>query len=486
MKIKGNLGVERVVLAGLCQFGKEAYFDIIDIVSTNSFSLEANQAIYKCIEKALQQVDKLDATSLLAASDSLGLSTQLTKNKVDVEYIRSLFSFPIKLENIRPHAKQLAKIEIIQKEQIALMEAYNKLGTLDGTESINEILSVPETAIFDVINDINNRNDESPKQIVDGARLRLEALAANPIKNIGIPTPFAIYNKIIGGGIRSGVALIAARPKQGKSTLAINIGLHVAEILNIPVLFVDTEMIKTEQENRVIACHSNLEIDLIETGNFALYESHAETVKKTLNILEKIPFEHKFVGGKPFEEILSLIRRWIYQSVGFNDEGKTNPHLIIYDYFKLMDASSLEKMQEYQSIGFQISALSDFCKKYDTPCLAFTQVNRDGISKDTSDIISQSDRLLWLCTSCSVFKRLSKEEIVENGGPKYGNRRLVLLEGRFGEPLEEGDSILMQFDGKKSKILEIGTKFNLQRNRPIKTGFEMNDDDTSGENISEH
>jgi hypothetical protein len=148
-----------------------------------------------------------------------------------------------------------------------------------------------------------------------------------------------------------------------------------------------------------------------------------------------------------------------------------------------MDASSLEKMQEYQSIGFQISALSDFCKKYDTPCLAFTQVNRDGISKDTSDIISQSDRLLWLCISCSVFKRLTKEEITENGGTKFGNRRLILLEGRFGEPLEDGDSILMNFDGKRSKITEIDTKFNTLRKKNNITGFEMNDDDNStGEN----
>jgi replicative DNA helicase len=218
-KIKGNLGVERVVLAGLCQYGKEAFYDVCDIISCNSFSLEANQAIYKCIEKVLSQVDKPDITSLLAASDSLGLSALLTKNKIDVEYIRSLFSFPIKLPNVRPHAKQLAKIEIIQKAQNSLMDGYNKLGLLDGTESVNEILSVPETAVFDVVNEVNSRNDESPKQIVDGAKLRLEALAANPIQNIGIPTPYSIYNKIIGGGIRPGVAIIAARPNIGKSTL---------------------------------------------------------------------------------------------------------------------------------------------------------------------------------------------------------------------------------------------------------------------------
>jgi replicative DNA helicase len=480
MKLKGNLGVERVVLAGLCQYGKDAYYDINDIITTDSFSLDANQALYKCVEKALSQVDKLDPTSLLAASDSLGLSALLTKNKVDIEYIRSLFSFPIKLENVRPHAKQLAKIEIIQKVQNAQMNAYNTLGGFDGTESISEILSVPENAVFDIVNEINNRNDEAPKQVMDGTMLRLEELAANPIQNVGIPTPFAIYNKVIGRGIRPGVALIGARPKIGKSTFAINVGLHVAKILKIPVLYIDTEMqLGAEQEYRILACSSGVPLELIEDGSFALYEAHANNIKTTIKDLEKIPFYHRWVGGKQFEEITSVMRRWIYHTVGFDAEGKTNPHLIIYDYFKLMNDNVLDKMQEYQAVGFQISYLSDFCKKYNTPCLSFVQLNRDGITKETSDIISQSDRLLWLCTSCAIFRRMTQEEITQNGGIKYGNRKLSLLEGRFGEPMDEGDYISMYFDGNKSKITEVGTKFNILKNKNIETGFEMNDEDNS-------
>lgn len=483
-RIKGNLGVERVVLSGVCQFGKEAYYDIQDIITSNSFSLDANQAIYKCIEKSLEKIDKLDVTSLLAAGDSLGLSALLTKNKIDIEYIRSLFNFPIKLENVRPHAKQLAKIEIIQKEQYALMDAYNKLGELDGTESISEILGIPEEAIFEVTNELNNRNDEAPKQIMDGAKLRLEALAANPIQNIGIPTPWPIFNEVIGGGVRPGVCLIGARPKTGKSTLAIGAGLHIAGVLNIPVLYIDTEMNKEEQQNRIIANDAGIDVKLIETGNFSLYEDYCYKTADSITKLEKIPFHHKWCGGKPFEEITAIMRRWIYHVVGFDNEGKTNPHIVIYDYFKLMNEDGLDKVQEYQKIGFQVSYLSDFCKKYQTPCLSFVQLNRDGVTKDTSDIISQSDRLLWLCTSCSVFKRLNKDEIMENGGSKFGNRRMFLLEGRFGEPLEEGDSILMNFDGKKSKITEIGTKFNLLKNQSNNTGFEIND--RPGEDSSEH
>ena len=50
-KVKGNPGVERVVLAGLCQYGKDAYYDVSDIINTKTFSLDSNQALYRCLEK---------------------------------------------------------------------------------------------------------------------------------------------------------------------------------------------------------------------------------------------------------------------------------------------------------------------------------------------------------------------------------------------------------------------------------------------------
>lgn len=477
-KVKGNIGVERVVLAGLCQHGKEAFYDVCDIVSSNTFSLDSNQVLYKCIEKVLTQIDKPDTTSILASADSLGLSEFLTKNKVDIEYIRSLFNFPIKLENVRPHAKQLAKLEIIRKEYNLLFEAQRELDNFDGTESIDKILGVGENAVFALANELNSRNEDSPKQIVDGAKARLDELAKAPIKNIGIPTPWAIYNKIIGGGIRPGVAIWAARPKQGKSTAAIKCGLHVAN-LGIKTLYIDTEMVKEEQENRIIANHSDVDVDLIETGNYALYDNYRLKVDKSIETLSKVPFYHKWVGGQNFEEIISIMRRWLYSVVGFNEFGKPNPHFVIYDYFKLMDTGILDKMQEYQAIGFQISRLSDFCKQYGTPCLSFVQLNRDGITKDSSDIISQSDRLLWLCTSCAVFKKISFEEAQEAKG-FIGNRRLSILESRYGEPLDDGDYICMNFNGKKANITELGTKYNILKNKQNDSGFEI--DDSAGDN----
>ena len=470
-----NSGAERGVLAGLCRFGKQAYYDVSDIIGVNSFGFENNQALYKSVEKAFETSETIDATAILASAEALGLDGILTKNKTDIDFIRSLFNFPIQLPNVRILAKQVAKLEYVRKGQAAHLEAYDKLGTCDGTEPIDHIVSISENAVFDLTNEINNSNDNTPVKLCETAKDRLDFLAKNPVKMKGIPTPYPIFNELIGGGLRTGVHLVAARPKIGKSSHALNCGWHVADVLDIPTLYVDTELVPQEQEDRLIALVSGIYYRLIETGQFAQSAVDAKKVYDAIDKIKKSRFYHKWVGGKSFEEITSIMRRWIYSTVGFDANGNTNPHLIIYDYFKLMDASVLSTMQEHQAIGFQVSYLSDFAKKYDSPILSYIQVNRDGITKESSDIIAQSDRLLWLCTSCSVFRRKEPEEINEDGGMRNGNRKLSILETRFGEPLEFGDYVCMNLDGKIAQVKELKTKFQLM-NQKDDTGFEVSDE----------
>lgn len=461
-KVNGNPGAERAVLAGVCQYGREAYYDVSDIIDAGCFTIESNESIWICIDNVLKNSEKVDATTILATADTLGLSSVFNKNKTDIDFLRSLFNFPIHLKNVRTMAKQVAKLDLIRKSQVKLLEAYHKLEDFDGTESTDAIVGVPEEAVFSITNSLNNQNENTPKSIGDNLVARLEHLAKNPVSMIGIPTPFPIYNNMIGGGLRSGVHLIGARPGRGKSTIAMNVGDHVSDKMNIPVLYIDTEMNLDEQENRLIAKLTGIDNRLIETGQFGASSDMRNKVISTAKRLQNNKFKHIWVGGKGFEEIVSIMRRWIFSTVKFDANGKPNPHLIIYDYFKLMNDSQLGDMQEYQAIGFQISYLSDFCKQYDTPCLSFVQLNRDGITKDTSDIISQSDRLLWLCNSCCVFRDKTPEEMIEDGYHN-GNRKLHALKCRFGEPLQPNDYINMMFDGKTSTVTELKTKLQVKK-----------------------
>lgn len=460
-----NVGAERAVLSGLCQYGRQGLADVEDLISSSSFTELFNQIIYECVLKVIEQQDKVDISSILAIATSLGYNEKIMKS---MDYIRAIYNFPIELDNIRTQAKILAKLEYGRRAQEKHKEVYNKLGNIKGTESISDIIALSEKPIFDLTLSLQS-TDENPELVGEDAEELLQYLLDNPIDMIGIPTPWPRFNEVIGGGIRPGVTLIAMRPGVGKSTSAKDCALHVTENIGIPVLSIDTEMIKADQVHRAVAGISRTDIRQIETGQFA---EKKDDVLAAGRKLKELPWFHKRVGGKAFPEILSIIRRWIFKEVGFDENGKVKPCLIIYDYFKLMDKDTLKEMAEYQAMGFQISDLSDFCMQYEIPCLAFVQSNRDGITKETSDIIAQSDRLLWLCTSCSVMREKTEEEIVEEG-VENGNRKLFFLKTRFGEPLKKGDYLNFHLEGKYSLIKELKTRNEAYKEQKTKeSGFE--------------
>lgn len=243
----------------------------------------------------------------------------------------------------------------------------------------------------------------------------------------------------------------------GKSALADNIAINIG-ISGIPVLMLDTEMSKEDHLNRIIASMTGIEINKISTGKFSEDKENIEKVQKAVEKLKTAKYTYASVAGAPFENIINTIKRWILHEVGHDENGRTNECVVIYDYLKLMSSSSISNnLQEYQVLGFQITSLHNLAVKYDFPCLAFTQLNRDGITRETTDVVSGSDRIIWLCTSFSIFKDKSPEELAEDG-PNAGNRKLIPIVARHGPGMTDGNYINIKLEGDKCIAKELHTR----------------------------
>lgn len=458
-----DVGSERAILAGLLQHGIDAYITISDFVTTDSFVHYNNQLIFKCIEYVLKNDQKIDIPSLLSAASILNISDSIN-TKQELKYIGSLFDFPVDKDNVFSFAIQVKKFEFARKIK-KITEKINKdVDKISGSESINEIIQILENPVTDFLRE--DDGGDVPEKIGNGLQDYVAFLAENKCDIIGIPTGFNKYDEAIGGGLRRKcVDLVAARPKVGKSVFADNVALNVAS-KGVPVLMLDTEMSKEDHLHRLIANISGVPINEIATGKFATDQDKNQKVLESIKKIENIPYCYISVAGKPFDQILNLIKRWVMQEVKLDDRGKTNNCLIIYDYLKLMSSNSItNNIQEYQALGFQITSLHNLCVKLDIPCLSFVQLNRDGITKESTDAVSGSDRLIWLCTSFSIFKIKSQEELAEDG-PKAGNRKLVPIVSRHGAGLDDGDYINMTMQGSHSKLIELKTR-NEFKNDPV-------------------
>lgn len=456
---------ERAVLAGICSYGEEAYLDIADIVQESTFTIDSNGVIFKCLKRVCENEHrpKIDIASIYSAAQELGVSHLLSK-KEEAQHLKAVIDFPVSIENVRKFAAKIRKLEIARLLRKQLEGAQDKLLEINGSESITSILGIAEDTIFNFASLLND-TDNNPVHIGKDIDDYIQNLIDSPIDQIGIPTGFPVYDQAIGGGFRKGtVNVIAARPKTGKTLLADNIGFYIANKLKIPVLNMDTEMNVKDHINRVLAMMSEIEISTIETGKFALSPDQKNKLDKASKELKETPLFYKTIAGKPFEEQLALMRRWIVKEVGLNDDGTAKQCVIIYDYLKLMDSAGISQdMKEYQVLGFMMTALHNFAVRYQVPILGFVQLNRDGITKESTDTASGSDRIIWLCSNFSIFKRKSDEEIAEDG-PSNGNRKLLPLVSRHGGGLDDNDYINCHMKGWCAKITEGKTRLELVGN----------------------
>ena len=452
----GNSASERAIIAGLIKHGSEAFIDVDDIIDVNAFIVEENQILYSCLKKVFESSSQIDFPSILSAAKDLGLEKAF-EDRIPPNHVRAVMNLDVALENVRGHAVKLRKLEIARDIRTRAKRVISDIGEVTGEETVDQLISIGEKPFFELSSALNSSVEDKPVNISEDIDDYICHLEENPSDMIGISSGFPRFDKAIGGGFRRKcVDLIAARPKVGKSMFADNVALHVSSKLNIPVLVLDTEMSKEDHVNRLLANLSDIEINEIASGQFAKSKGGKERVSQSAERLKDIPYDYITIAGKSFEETLSVMRRWLVKRVGFDENGRTNPCMIIYDYLKLMHSEQIsDGMKEFQVLGFQITQLHNFTVQY--------------------DVVSGSDRLIWLCSSFTIFKTKSDEEIAEDNGAS-GNRKLVPIVSRHGGGLSnEFDYINMAMRGEYGRIDEGFTKSEyILGNKKQKEGFDNN------------
>jgi hypothetical protein len=186
---------------------------------------------------------------------------------------------------------------------------------------------------------------------------------------------------------------------------------------------------------------SGVELNRVETGQFVNNPHESKAIWSCQEHIEKLLIDHFSVAGLSPQAIISICRRWLSKIVGFTNSGTAKPCLIIYDYIKLMDDGAFKHgLQEYQLLGFLTTALHNFAVKFKLPILATVQLNRDGIDKENSAIISGSDRIVWLCSNFTILKRKSQSELNDDP-PANGTKKMIVTDTRYGAGMESGEYV---------------------------------------------
>jgi replicative DNA helicase len=462
MPVLTDAAAERAVLAGICEYGADMYLDICDMVKVGTFSINSNQCLWKCLDHICKENDdaQVDLPSILSSAKELGLDHIIERSE-EAKHLNSILKLHVDRSNVRKFAGKIRKLEVarlVHKQAEVLQE---KMSEITGSESISQILGTAEEVIFDFTS-LLDEGDSNPTELGCDLEEYLNFLEKNPVSQMGISTGFPEWDEAIGGGLRPGTLnVIAARPKTGKTILSDNMGFNIADQEEVPVLNLDTEMLREDHQHRATAMLAGVPIRDIETGQFGQQPDKRIKVYDAAKKLKEAKYFHRSIAGQSFEDQLALMRRWLQREVGLKPDGTAEQCVIVYDYLKLMDSVGIsDSLREFQLLGFMMSTLHNFAVRYRVPFVILMQLNRDGINQEGTDTASGSDRIIWLCSNFTIFKKKSEEEIAEDG-PDAGNRKFVVVVTRHGEGTEFGDYINLHMDGWCARIREGQRKANL-------------------------
>ncbi len=438
-----DTGSERALLSTIIKNGKDIFIDADGIVSAADMSLGLNRAIYSSL-KALSEdpnCDEFDVETIKLKMKSLGFGDHLNSPKA-LEYIDLLTESNFDTKNVELFAYQIRKYAVVRELHSKYAGATKYLETISGNEKLSEIIQSAEGQIVDYLSGIENGESlinfgENIEEYV------LQMIEEEEVDQIGLPTGFPIWDDCIGGGFRKAtVNTVVARSKVGKSFHAMNVGANVAS-KGTKVLYLDTELTEKPQKDRLIPLVAGCPMYLFETRKFKYDKDLRNNVLEAAKQIKSWPFFYEQIGGKNHSEALTVAKRWLVKHVGFDQKGKANPCLIIYDYMKLTGDVDLTKaMPEYIALGLLITCLHDFCLKYEIPMLGMIQSNRSGIASEETDIVAGSDRILWLSSSLSILKNKEETDLDLGCGWEYGNKKLIPIATRYGSGLQNyGDYI---------------------------------------------
>jgi replicative DNA helicase len=227
-----------------------------------------------------------------------------------------------------------------------------------------------EAGLYDLANDQDPGDTELAFSgaAMDAMRELERAMAADG--PVGIPTGLDGIDSLLGGLIKQNVYIIAGRPGMGKTALATNIAVHVAETVGEPSLFYSLEMSRTQLAQRVLAAKSGISSTDIIKGDitdeqFQTIYQHAQDSKAMSLVIDDHP-------SRSIASIRSRARRF---------KRRNGLALIVIDYLQLVEASNTRENRT-QQIGEISRGVKALAKELDVPVILLSQLSRQVESRD--------------------------------------------------------------------------------------------------------
>lgn len=350
--------LEEAVLGAL-MLDREAVMAVIDLLSPESFYLEAHQNIYQSILSLFNQSNPVD---LLTVTEELRKTGTLEKCGGPY-YLVELSNRVASAANIEYHARIIQQ-KWMQRRLIEAGGAILQDGYSD-EKDIFEMIDDAEKAIFSITSGASKKDAKGAYEIAMSVLKNTEKATEKRKegKITGVPSGLTEIDLTTGGFQNSDLIILAARPGQGKTGLALTIANNAAK-QGFPVGIFSFEMSETQLMARLIGGESGISSNRMQNGDVKDYEW--QSLQNTIERIENLKLFIDDTAALPLMILRAKARRM---------KMKHGIQLLIIDYLQLMK-SSLKGGTTNDHVSDISQGLKAIAKDLDIPVIALSQLSR--------------------------------------------------------------------------------------------------------------
>lgn len=354
-----SLEAEQSVV-GAMLMDKDAIMTAAEIVSRGDFYQTAYGILFEAMVELFNEGKPVDLITLQERLKEKDVPPEITS----LEFARDLLTAVPTSANVKYYAEIVMEKSMLRK-LIKLNEEIENMCYL-GRDSLEAVLETTEKRVFELVQKRNTGDYVPIKQVVLNALDKIEKSSKTKGTVTGIPTGFIDLDYKTSGLQPSDLILVAARPSMGKTAFVLNIAQHVAFRSNKTVAIFSLEMSKEQLVNRLFSLESQVDAQLLRTGN--LKDSDWEKLIEGAGVIGKSKMIIDDTPGISISELRSKCRKFKLEQ-GLD--------LIIIDYLQLMTGRVGGRAESRQQEISDISrSLKGLARELNVPVIALSQLSR--------------------------------------------------------------------------------------------------------------
>ena len=428
---------EQSVLGGLL-LDNSAWDRIADIIRDDDFYRFDHRIIWQHITRLIGLARPADVVTVNESLTIAGKAEEVG----GLMYLNALAQNTPSAANIRRYAEIVRERSMLRKLVSVADEISSSAFNPQGKDA-RQILDDAEARVFQIAQE-GSRGTQGFQEV--------QPLLAQVVERIdelyhregdsevtGVPTGFVDLDRMTSGFQPGDLIIVAGRPSMGKTSLAMNIGEHVAIEQGLPVAVFSMEMGAVQLAMRMVGSVGMLDQHRMRTGKMT-----EEDWPRLTHAVQKVQEAQIYIDESPgltAMEVRARARRLSRQC------GQLG--LIVIDYLQLMSGSSGSENRATE-ISEISRALKGLARELNCPLVALSQLNRSLEQRPNKrPVMSDLRESGAIEQDADLIIFIYRDEVYNPDSPDKGTAELIIGKQRNG-PI---GTVRVAFQGSSTRFL---------------------------------